>query len=104
MEFNLALTEEGVPIADSAAFMRTSSCPAVGCGRGRSSFVITFGGPNRRIRATFIWSSSRPEGGLGHCRRRFRAEREPEFVVSITRIVHAIEVSVVRDRISRSVS
>src|ERR1044072_55032 len=37
-----------------AAFTRTNSCPDVGCGRGTSSFVITFGGPYRRIRAAFI--------------------------------------------------
>src|SRR4051794_28372033 len=37
-----------------AAFTRTSSCPAAGSGRGKSSFVITFGGPNRRIRTVFI--------------------------------------------------
>src|SRR5262249_14189736 len=39
-----------------AAFTRTSSCPAAGWGRGRSSFMITFGGPNRRTRAAFICS------------------------------------------------
>src|SRR5262249_40542978 len=38
-----------------AAFTRTNSCPAAGSGRGRSSFVITLGGPNRRTRAAFIF-------------------------------------------------
>ncbi len=40
-----------------APFTRTRSCPAAGSGRGKSSFVITFGGPKCRMRATFIWSS-----------------------------------------------
>ena len=37
-----------------AAFTRTSSCPVAGSGRGRSSYVITFGGPNRTTRAALI--------------------------------------------------
>src|SRR4051812_4260915 len=37
-----------------AAFTRTSTCPARASGRGRSSVVITLGGPNRRIRTAFI--------------------------------------------------
>src|SRR3954462_8927500 len=37
-----------------AAFTRTSTCPAPVSGRGRSSVVITLGGPNRRIRTAFI--------------------------------------------------
>src|SRR5262249_47879 len=38
-----------------AAFTRTSSCPAAGSGSGRSSYVITLRGPNRRTRAAFIY-------------------------------------------------
>src|SRR5436309_2801834 len=37
-----------------AAFTRTSTCPAPASGRGRSSVVISLGGPNRRIRAAFM--------------------------------------------------